>query len=260
MTVGLVGNSDGSGAVQVGGVNAINISTSQIVSFANPLQTLSLTGPTITNLNLAAGTTALAPLDFTAGSLLTTPVAGAVEFDGNAFYTTDDVTEGRGYIPSVHYFRLTSDITAFGPAIANFFGPTSGMALDAGIFYELEVYLYFTKTTANTVTFTMTFSNAPINNNAFYVGTPSGGVGTVGTPQTAALVKSTATTASLPVTGGLSNGLNHQYVVQSFFQANATTGGTLNLQITSASGTVTPLTGSYYKLTRLPSANTGIFV
>lgn len=258
MTASLKSNIDGSGAIQVNGVDAINISTSQIVSFPNSIVS-NLISPTITNLNLAAGTTALAPLDFVAGSLLTTPVAGAVEFDGNAFYTTDDVTDGRGYIPSVHYFRLTSDITAFGPAIANVFGPTSGMALDAGVFYEFEATLYLLKTTTAGVVFTFTFSNGPTNINAYYVYT-DGGVGTSFNPRSAGLVKSTATASALPITQSLNTGVNYQFKINAMFQANATTGGTLNLQITSGSGTVTPLTGSYYTITRLPATNTGAFV
>ena len=210
-------------------------------------------------LEIKAGTATVAPLKLTAGTNLTTPVSGVVEFDGNAFYSTDDVTGGRGYIPSVHYFRLTADGTAAGPTIANYFGATSGTSLDNNIFYELEANLFFTKTTADTVTFTMTFTQAPINNDAWYVGTPVGGVGTVGAPQTAAIVKSTATAGALPPTGTLTTAVNHQYQLRSMFQANVTTGGTLNIQVTSGSGTVTPLTGSYYKITRLPSANAGTF-
>jgi len=212
------------------------------------------------NLTLAAGTTSLAPVDFTAGSLLTSPVEGAMEFDGTAFYTTDDTTDGRGYLASIHYFRLAADGSAIGPGIDNFFGATSGMNLDAGVYYEVEAYLYFTKTTAGTVTFTMTFTQGPANNNAHYVGTPVGGIGTVGTPQTAAIAKSTATAGALPVTGTLTTAVNHQYTLRSMFRANATTGGAINLQVTSSAGTVTPLAGSYYKLTRLPAANTGAFV
>ena len=210
-------------------------------------------------LEIKAGTATVAPLKLTAGTNLTTPVSGVVEFDGNAFYSTDDVTGGRGYIPSVHYFRLTADGTAAGPTIANYFGATSGTSLDNNIFYELEANLFFTKTTADTVTFTMTFTQAPINNDAWYVGTPVGGVGTVGAPQTAAIVKSTATAGALPITGTLTTAVNHQYQLRAMFQANVTTGGTLNIQVTSGSGTVTPLTGSYYKITRLPSANAGTF-
>jgi hypothetical protein len=239
MTAALKGNNDGSGAIQVGALDAIQITTSQNVSLVNNL---------------------IPPLKLSSATLLVTPVAGAIEYDGNAYYSTDDVTCGRGYIQSPHFFRLTSDGSAIGPGISNFFGATSGMSLDPSTFFELEAYLYFSKATAGVVTFTMTFSNAPINNNANYVGTPVGGVTTVGTAQTAALVKSTATAGALPPTGSLGNAVNHQYIVRAMFQTNATTGGTINLQITSGAGTVTPLTGSYYKLTRLPAANTGTFV
>lgn len=269
MSIALNANNDGTGSVQLGGSDVIQFSTSQVASFVNPVSELNVSGNLTVStgnvsissgsITMAAGTTTIPPLKFTTGSLLTSPVAGTVEYDGSTWFSTDDVTDGRGFIPSVHFFRLTSDITAFGPTIANYFGSTSGIALDAGVFYEVEAYLYFTKTTAGTATFTMTFSNAPTNNNANYVGTSVGGVGTVGTAQTAALVKSTATAGALPATGSLTTAVNHQYVLRSMFQANATTGGTLNIQITSGAGTVTPLTGSYYKITRIPSANTGAF-
>lgn len=209
---------------------------------------------------LQPNTTSQAPLQFQSGNLLTSPLAGACEYDGNAFYSTDDVTGGRGFIPSVHYFRLTTDGAAAGPTIANYFGTTSGVNLDPNIFYEVEANLFFTKTTSGTVTFTMTFTQAPVNNEAWYTGSPVGGVGTVGAPQTAALVKSVATAGALPVTGSLTTAVNHQYQLSAMFQTNATTGGTLNIQITSSAGTVTPLAGSYYKISRLPSANAGAFV
>lgn len=259
MSISLNANNDGSGSVQTGNVDAIQISTSQVTSFTKSVTISSGLTLSSGSITMAAGTTTIPPLTFTSGSLLSSPVAGTVEYDGSTWFSTDDVTDGRGFIPSVHFFRLTSDGTAIGPGIANFFPGTSGVALDTSIFYEIEAYLYFTKTTAGTVTFTMTFSQAPINNNAYYVGTPVGGVGTVGTSQTAALAKSTATAGALPVTGSLTTAVNHQYVIGSLFQANATTGGTINLQITSSAGTVTPLAGSYYKLTRMPSANTGTF-
>jgi hypothetical protein len=214
--------------------------------------------PTITNLTLAAGTASLAPLVMTSGTSLTTPVAGAIEFDGSTFFSTDDVTDGRGFIPSSHFFRLTSNVGAI-TTISNFFGATSGMTLDAGIFYEVEAYLYFLKTTSGTATFTMTFTQAPVNNNAFWVGTAATGVGNGGAI-TAALVNSTATAGALPNTAALTTAVNHQYTLRSMFQANATTGGTLNIQITASAGSVTPLIGSYYKITRLPAANVGAFV
>ena len=279
-----IGGTAGTGAITVGqstGVQTLNLGTGATTAATTKTINIGTAGvsTSVTNINigsavvgatgtitmslptvLPAGTAALSPLKMTSGTVNTTPVAGVVEYDGNVFYATADTTSGRGLWPTIQYFRLTADVTAFGPAIANFFGGTSGVTLDTSGFYEVEYNVYFTKTTAGTVTFTLTYANAPINCDANYVGTPVGGVGTVGAPQTAALAKSTATLSALPVTGSLTTAVNHQYVVKAMFQANATTGGTLNLQVTSSAGTVTPLTGSYYKITRLPAANAGAFV
>ena len=210
--------------------------------------------PTVT---LEAGTATAAPLDFTAGTNLTTPIAGAVEFDGANFYATIDTTSGRGFTPVSQLFRLTANGSAIGAAIADYFGATSSITMAIGGVYEVEFNLYFTKTTAGTVTFTLTSAQAPVNLNAFYVGTPVGGVGTVGTAQTAALAASTSAAAALPVTGSLTSGVNHQYVIKAIVEANATTAGTFKLQATESAGTITPLRGSYYKVTRLAAGNVG---
>jgi hypothetical protein len=155
MSIALNANNDGTGSVQLGGSDVIQFSTSQVASFVNPVSALNVSGGLTVStgnvsissgsITMAAGTTTIPPLKFTTGSLLTSPVAGTVEYDGSTWFSTDDVTDGRGFIPSVHFFRLTSDITAFGPTIANYFGSTSGIALDAGIFYEIEAYKKFSK-------------------------------------------------------------------------------------------------------------------
>lgn len=264
----------GSGATISSATKTVNIGTAGVSgsttninigsAVAGSLGTINLQSNTTVaagyTFTLGAGTAALPPFKFTAGVLDTTPEAGAWNYDGNVFYANNDLTSGRGLVAVSQIFRLTADGAAIGSTIANFYGATSGMSLDSSTFYEVEYCVQFTKTTAGTVTFTMTFSNAPILNTATYVGTPVGGVGTVGTAQTAAIVKSTATAGALPATGSLTTGVNHYYTIKAVFQANATTGGTLNLQATSSAGTITPLAGSYYKITRLPSANTGSFV
>jgi hypothetical protein len=211
-------------------------------------------------LYVAAGKTYLGnQIIMGASTLLSSIVTGAVEYDGAGYFTTGSNVSGRGYSPSVQFFRLTSDGSAIGPSINSYFGSNSTLTFSSSGFYELEATMFFLKTTAGTVTFTMTFSNAPINNDAYYVGTPVGGVGTVGSPQTAAISKSTATAGALPATGSLTTAVDHQYTLRSIFQANAS-GGTLTIRITSSSGSVTPRIGSYFKLTRLPAVNTGYFV
>jgi hypothetical protein len=61
--------------------------------------------------NLVAGTTSIAPLDFVSGSLLTSANAGAIEYDGKVIYATPQGAQ-RGVIPGMQYFRLDSNATA----------------------------------------------------------------------------------------------------------------------------------------------------
>lgn len=53
---------------------------------------------------LSAGTTSTAPMDLTSGSLLTSPLAGAFEYDGKVIYGTPQGAQ-RGVIPGMQYFR-----------------------------------------------------------------------------------------------------------------------------------------------------------
>jgi hypothetical protein len=201
----------------------------------------------------------MSQLVLTADSLTTTPTAGATEYDGVCFYSTADSTGGRPFSQNAQIFRLTANGTAIGAAIADYFSTSSSITLSANGVYEIEYFLYFTKTTAGTVTFTLTAAQTPINVNTYYVGTPVGGEGTVGTPQTAAKTASASTTTVLPVTGSLTTAVNHQYYIKAIVQGNAGVAGTFKLQVTESAGTITPLLGSYYKVTRLPVANSGIF-
>jgi hypothetical protein len=131
--------------------------------------------------------------------------------------------------------------------------------MTAGAAYEFEWYLYFLKSTAGTVTFTLTFSQAPVNVVASYIGSPVGGVSAVGAPQTAGIVASTSTATALPITGSLSDATNHAYVIRATVEANASSGGTLKLQLTEGAGTVTPKRGSWFRYRRYPAAVVGAF-
>lgn len=214
-----------------------------------------LTSPT-----LAAGlaTAARAPLKYTSGTNLTTVEAGAKEYDGVVFFSTPNTTSGRAFQPSTHIFRLAANGAAIGPAIANFFGATSAINLVANGFYEIEAHCYFLKTTADVVTVTVTTSVAPLNlNGVIQTGAVTGGTAT-GAAQQIALFNSTATGSAFGATGTLTTGVNH-YMKISLIVDAAASNSNLRINFTSGSGTVTPLRGSYYKITRLPAANTGIF-
>jgi hypothetical protein len=209
---------------------------------------------------LAAGiaTASRAPLKYTSGTNLTSPEAGAKEYDGVVFYSTPNTTSGRAFQPSTHIFRLAANGAAIGPAIANFFGATSAINLIANGFYEIEAHCYFLKTTADIVTVTVTTSVAPLNlNGVIQTGAVTGGTAT-GAAQQIALFNSTATGSAFGATGTLTTGVNH-YMKISLLVDAAASNSNLRINFTSGSGTVTPLRGSYYKTTRLPAATTGSF-
>lgn len=209
-------------------------------------------------LELAAGTATRAPFELNSGTLLTNPVAGTLEYDGVTSYFTNDTTSGRGVRPTSQIFRLTANGTAIGPAIGNFFGANSAINLAAGGVYEIEAYCYFTKTTAGTVTVTATTSLAPVNlNGIIQTGAATGGTASGGAIQIA-LFNSTATAAAFGATGSLTTGVNHAMIIKLIVEANASASN-LRINFTSSAGTVTPLRGSYYKVTRLSAGNAGSF-
>lgn len=214
--------------------------------------------PTINFLSLAAGTSASPPLSMAAGTNLTAVAAGAVEYDGTVFYGTPNTVSGRGYISARQIFRLTANGANIGPTIANFFGANSAINLVGGGAYEIEAYCYFTKNTAGTVVVTATSSLAPVNlNGVLQTGAVAGGTAS-GTATQIALFNSTATGAAFAATGSLTNNTNHIFQIRLIVEANASNAN-LRINFTSSAGTVTPLRGSYYKVTRLPAGNSGSF-
>lgn len=155
-------------------------------------------------------------------------------------------------------FRIPSNLATIGPTIADFFGTTSTITLPAAGVYEVEFEIYFTKVTAGTVTFTLTSSNAPVNINAYWIGTPLAGVGTAGSAQTAAVTTSASAALALPVTGSLS-AVGHHYTIKATVESHATLDSTFKLRVTSSAGTVTPLRGSNYQVRPLTAGNSGSF-
>lgn len=205
-----------------------------------------------------AGTTSVAPIVFTSGTNLTSAAAGAVEYDGVRFYGTTDTVSGRGYIPSVQLFRLPANGAAIGPAINNYFGADSAINLAGGGEYALEAYCYFTKTTAGTVTVTLTTSAAVANlNGTVDYGAAAGGTAT-GVANRISLFASAATANAFGASVSLTTAVNHAFVIRAIFDANALDSD-LRINFTSSAGTVTPLLNSYYKVTRLPAGNSGSY-
>lgn len=179
-----------------------------------------------------------------------------LRIDSAGAITQVNAVSGRGAIVGEQTFRRTADGTAIGPAIADFFGATSAISLEALSVYEIIAYLVFTKTTAGTITLTMAASSAQNRMAGIYIGSPLTGIG-AGSPQWGSAGSQGATTAPFVTTGSLTTGVNH--VFQLNMQVQTILTSSWRLQITSSAGTVTPLAGSYYTVKKI-SATTGTFV
>jgi hypothetical protein len=128
---------------------------------ADDLQATNLYIANTTNTNtdvLVTGTATVAPLKFTAGTNLTTPVVGAVEFDGNALYSTNHASS-RQLIDAEQYIIQAADSTAdnntgldTNAAAAVFTTGSGTITLVAGktYFFEGQYLLTNTGTTSHT--------------------------------------------------------------------------------------------------------------
>jgi hypothetical protein len=110
--------------------------------------TTTLTGSLASTLNLMAGTTTVAPLDFASGTNLTTAIAGAIEYDGKVFYGTPQGTQ-RGIIPGAQFYRLESSLAGANVAtVQSVFGVS--VTLSTSTIYAFEAMYYFNKTAGTT--------------------------------------------------------------------------------------------------------------
>lgn len=217
-------------------------------------------------LTIPAGTTTVAPLQFTSGTNLTNAVAGGIEYDGAAAYFTPDTTIGRGFIPTTQTFRLTSAGTAIGNTIANFFGTNSNIPLVANAFYEIDIYMLALRgSTAGTATITLTNSAAPTLMFVDYEQSPLAGIAAPPGSVTALTnlnfrgTTTTTTAAYAFTTGTLAASVNHYFRLKLFLQNG--TGTSLQIRMTAGTGnnSMTPQAGSVWFCRRLPGANTGTF-
>ena len=209
----------------------------------------------IASLHISEGTTTLAPILITTGSNLSSATAGAIEYDNIKFYGTGDTTSGRGYFPNYQIFRLTADRGTIGPAIASFFGANTAINIAAGGVYDLEATCHFVKRTIGTITVTLTTSSAVANLNGHIMYNNS----TVTGARAIHLINSATTGNAFTVSAAIGDTASNSFHIRGFLQANATNNSTLTINFTESGGTVVPLRGSYYRVTRLPAGNTGTF-
>jgi hypothetical protein len=228
------------------------------------------------DVTLPAGTATLAPLTFTSGTSLTTAAAGAMEFDGTAFYATA-VASARQQVDAEQFIIATAnsatynntglDTASAAPVFTSTTnsGVTNGaVTLAAGKTYIFEFLYNLTNTGTTSHTWATAF----------------GGTATFSTGTNYQVFGNSGTTASTPASGGLSGFIasttmstavvctaastsaTEQVAVEGYgvFVVNA--GGTVIPQMKAsarpgASGTpgVVVLAGSYFRVWEMGSNN-----
>jgi len=191
-------------AAAVAGTNTLTLPavTDTLVGLA---ATQTLTGKTLTGATLSAGTTTVAPLDFTSGTNLTSALAGAIEYDGKVFYGTPQGTQ-RGVIPGMQFFRLNADLAGANVStVQSVFGVS--VTLSASTVYAFEAIYYFNKTVGATAhTVGIGFGGTATLNSVLYGGIAFDGVTPLPTRASSGTSQiASASAANLTITGPIAN-------------------------------------------------------
>jgi hypothetical protein len=177
---------------------------------------------------LSAGTTTFAPLQFTSGTNLTTPLNGGVEYDGDKLYVTPNAnTSGRGYIPSIYSViaQANSGAATTTTPVTPFTATNDVISIDTNKLYFFKGTYYATSTWtsgAPQIQIGFTFSNAPVAIKYKYRSMVSGAGTAISLQGQVSAVAATAVTGTI----GASNSFIIEF--EGYFTSNATTGGTFS--------------------------------
>jgi hypothetical protein len=198
---------------------AFDPATSRIKK-VNATQTAAFVSANLTGAIIAAGTASVAPLTLAAGTNLTTPAAGAFEFDGTAFYATA-VANARQQLDAEQYTIATNDSATYNntgldtaSAAAVFTSAMGGSAngaitLVAGKTYAFEGQYILTNTGTTSHTWATLFGGTATLTSILYSifglsstssAPATGGLTGYGTAATAVVATAASTSATENVT------------------------------------------------------------
>lgn len=161
-TVSATGNITGGNIRTAGLISATGNITGGNVLFGTGVVsgTGNITGGNITGpIRPAAGTAAIAPVLLTSGTNLSSPAAGAIEYDGSVFYSSP-ATSQRGVSPSIFLRVQAANNTLSDTTSAQaVFSTPSTVALAASTTYEFEAVYLITRAAGTTSHTTSTLFN-----------------------------------------------------------------------------------------------------
>ena len=188
---------------------------------------------TVKAVGVQAGTSSLAPLQLTSGTNLTSPAAGAIEFDGSTFYGTIAASSGRAVLDTVAYYAPTSTTALTNVNTAqSMFGKS--YTLQPNTLYAFEVVCKFTKATTTTCTVGFSMAASVALSSYFMSGAGAQAAANAsGAAQTGFSIAN-ATNTPLTATGTTATG---QFRVQGILRTGASAGTiTPQIQFSAAPG------------------------
>lgn len=196
----------------------------------------------------------------TSGTILTSPEAGAIEYDGNVFYLTGNTTSGREQnVTQAHYLMTADGSVSNTASITDMFPANSSFATATNGIYEFVAEIFFLKTTGGTMVFTLTNTqNYTSAVGSWMLTNASTGVGGGGATFGGAVSITGAATIALIATASLTTAINQYARIR--FMIECATAGNIRLRGTPSAGTFTMLRDSCYTVKRLGSATVGSFV
>jgi hypothetical protein len=219
------------------------------------------TAPTFTvQVNLAAGTTSIVPLDFnTTGALLTTPAVGSVEAVADGLYYTNNpgttsTGPGRGILVPKHTVFLTSNSASTNGTATNIFASGNDVlsVLEPAKLYRFRAKYFSTFTysaaTPTSLNLVFAFSNAPVSTKyTFKTYTQTASAATVWQ----GVVSTNASTAVTPLASSSQTWVTE---VEGYFTTHATLTSTLTPQFALSPGgapSAIITVGSYFEIEKL---------
>ena len=238
----ITGNIQGGNLRTVGLVSATgNVTGGNINGFVRP----------------SVGTATVPALSFTTGLNMTTPTAGAVEYDGVTFYGTPNASN-RGVLNTSHFMVLASDYigsdTSSAQKVFNLgTGSAGAITLPASTAYFMEAVYYITRGVgSNSHTLSTLFAlSSALTGITYTADTTSTTGNTLGV---VSRIYGTAATAVAVTGASTSTTENITVVIRGIVRTNASTTFTPQVQYSSApGGAPTFLTNSYIRLTPIGS-------
>ena len=238
----ITGNIQGGNLRTVGLVSATgNVTGGNINGFVRP----------------SVGTATVPALSFTTGLNMTTPTAGAVEYDGVTFYGTPNASN-RGVLNTSHFMVLASDYigsdTSSAQKVFNLgTGSAGAITLPASTAYFMEAVYYITRGVgSNSHTLSTLFAlSSALTGITYTADTTSTTGNTLGA---VSRIYGTAATAVAVTGASTSTTENITVVIRGIVRTNASTTFTPQVQYSSApGGAPTFLTNSYIRLTPIGS-------